>query len=260
MKSKQLTMVIDASACIDCKACLLACKVENNVPGGHFRNWIKSEEPDFDDPRSNAQNNKLFFQPGNCMQCDKPTCVSACPTGATYKDTSTGVVAVDTDLCIGCGNCIPACPYAARYRHPEKKKVDKCDFCATRRARGELPACVITCPTKARTFGDRLDKQSDVAHLLNKNPVVQVVNEKTDTKPNIYYLAATRPLNWTVPAKMPSAMRLWQQTNPLLWSLVGLSSLGVFFMLGKQFFFPDEPAQTEADKTDEPKDQNGPKE
>ena len=49
MKKTQLAMVIDSSSCIDCKACMMACKVENNVPEGYWRNWVKEQEPDFDE-------------------------------------------------------------------------------------------------------------------------------------------------------------------------------------------------------------------
>ena len=149
MKS-QLAMVIDSSKCIDCKACMVSCKVANEVPEGQWRNWIKQDMPDLMASRPG----RAHFQPGGCMHCDNPTCVAACPTGATFKSDKDGTVVIDQDLCIGCGNCIPACPYAARYRHPEKKKAEKCDFCTERRARGQVPACVDTCPTKARVFGD----------------------------------------------------------------------------------------------------------
>jgi len=32
--------MIDASLCIDCRACLVACSVENNVSMKHTRIWI----------------------------------------------------------------------------------------------------------------------------------------------------------------------------------------------------------------------------
>jgi Fe-S-cluster-containing dehydrogenase component len=166
MKKTQLAMVIDSSSCIDCKACMMACKIENSVSEGHWRNWVKEQEPDFDDRGRLTGAGPGHFQPGNCMHCDKPICVQACPTGATYKDPKDGTVMVNEELCIGCGSCIPACPYGARYRHVERKKVDKCDFCECRRDKGDLPACVVTCPTKARVFGDMNDPESDVYRLL----------------------------------------------------------------------------------------------
>lgn len=241
MKKIQLAMVIDSSSCIDCKACMMACKVENSVSAGHWRNWVKEQEPDFDEQGRLTGNTSSHFQPGNCMHCDNPTCVDACPTGATYKNLKDGTVLVNEALCIGCGSCIPACPYGARYRHEEKKKVDKCDFCQHRRDRGDLPACVITCPTKARVFGDINDPKSDVGRLLIRGKYAKVINQVTDTKPNIFYMAGTAPLNWPLKAVMPVPMQIWKTINPFMWGIAGLSALGVLVMLGKQLLVKDEP-------------------
>ncbi len=254
MKKIQLAMVIDSSSCIDCKACMMACKVENNVSPGHWRNWVKEQVPVFDDLNHFTGSNAGHFQPGNCMHCDNATCVDACPTGATYKDPVNGTVLVNEDLCIGCGSCIPACPYGARYRHTESKKVDKCDFCEARRNRGELPACVTTCPTKARTFGDINDPESDVALLLSKGNYVKVVNNETDTKPNIFYLSSTAPMDWPVKAELPAPMRIWKFINPFMWGIVGLNVLGVLVMLGKQLLIKDEPLDPEHNGEEEQKD------
>jgi len=242
---KQLAMVIDSSLCIDCKGCMTACKVENKVAAGNWRNWIKQQEPDFEHSVLLDKTRSMHFQPGNCMHCDNPTCVQACPTSATYKDTEDGTVKVNEKLCIGCGSCIPACPYGARYRHPEKKKVDKCDFCERRRFRGELPACVVTCPTKARVFGDLSDPESEAVRLLRRNKTVRVINPKTDTQPNIYYLSTTAPVNWPVQAEIPTAIQLWKSINPFVWGFVGLNALGVLAMLGKQLLVKDEPPDNE---------------
>ena len=244
MKMK-LAMVIDSSACIDCKACTVACKVENGVPTGYWRNWVKQGTHNFYDRKSKRISTRMHFQPGNCMHCSNATCVQACPTGATFKDAQNGVVKINKALCIGCGSCIPACPYGARYRHPDKKKVDKCDFCEDRRAAGLLPACVITCPTKARAFGNIEDPQSDVARLAKKNKTVQVIHPETDTDPNIYYLSATFPVNWPVKAKLPPAIDLWKRINPIVWGLVGLNALGVLIMLAKQVALPDTEFETQ---------------
>lgn len=239
----QLAMVIDSSTCIDCKACMVACKVENQVPEGYWRNWVKSSEPRYADVDWMDSVRPAHFQPGGCMHCSNPTCVSACPTGATYKDESDGAVKVNDRLCIGCGSCIPACPYGARYRHPTRHVVDKCDFCQHRRDRGELPACVTTCPTKARVFGDINNPKSDAAQLLKQNRSLQIVHKSVNTQPNMYYLSATAPINWPVKPGQPDAMQFWKLINPFIWGVVGLNALGVLLMLGKQILMPhDKPA------------------
>lgn len=252
--NKLLAMVIDSSACIDCRACTLACKVENSVPEGNWRNWVKRSEPDYENPDWMNHRMPVQFQPGGCMHCEVPTCVQACPTGATYKDKKDGAVKIDPKLCIGCGSCIPACPYGARYLHPTKHIADKCNYCQKRLERGELPACVITCPTKARVFGDINDPKSDAALLLRKNQSVRVINKESDTKPNMYYLSATAPLNWPVKARVPDAIQLWKLAGPLIWGVVGLNALGVLVMLGKQLLMNDK--DPEIDESHEEKRQS----
>jgi hypothetical protein len=64
---------------------------------------------------------------------------------------------------------------------------------------------------------------------------VQVVHSKSDTKPNIYYLNKTAPMNWPVKAQIPTPIRMWGKIiNPAIWALVGLNALGVLMMLGRQ--------------------------
>lgn len=228
---KQLAMVIDAGKCIDCKACMASCKVANQVPEGEWRNWIVDQDLE----KAAAAKKPVVFQPGGCMHCSKPTCVSACPTGATYRSDKDGSVLIDQGLCIGCGQCLGACPYGARFRHPEKRVADKCDYCQTRRSQGLEPACVTTCPTKARSFGDIKDPGSEVAKLLKRTKPMQVVNQKTPTDPNMYYLGDPGNTEWPVEAQMPTAFEFWRNlAGPGVKLLAGLSGLGVLAMLGKQ--------------------------
>lgn len=231
--STQLAMVIDSSKCFDCKGCVLSCKAANNVPDGFWRNWIKSSTPDF----SKGVHTRTHFQPGGCMHCTEPTCVAACPTGATFRDTKNGVVVINSALCIGCGNCVAACPYDARFRNPISRKADKCDFCAARRARGLQPACVDTCPTKARVFGDINDPASNAAKLLDehKGAVAQVIHPDYDTKPNMFYLAETLPTDWPRKAPPPLPMRaMTGVVSPLVQVAAVASGLGVLAMWARQ--------------------------
>jgi tetrathionate reductase subunit B len=176
------------------------------------------------------------------MQCDRPICVEACPTRATFRDENDGIVKVNTELCIGCGSCIPACPYGARYRHPVRRVVDKCDYCLrTRLPLGKTPACVETCPTRARVFGNILDPASEASRLLKEKKTVRVVNQRTNTEPAIYYLGTTSPTDWPVEAKAPVPIQLWRDLfNPVVKGLVGLTGLGVLIMLCKQLLISDE--------------------
>lgn len=101
-------MVIDLDRCTGCRACMEACKVENNTPQGNF--WMhvfRFEEGEF-------PNTHVWFLPRPCMHCDNPPCAKVCPVGARYKRED-GMVATDWERCIGCRYCEVACPYGVNY-------------------------------------------------------------------------------------------------------------------------------------------------
>ena len=175
-QKRRWAMFIDVSKCYGCYACMTACAAENNVPIGVFRTWIE---------RWATKGGTVIFVPKQCNHCENAPCVKPCPTGATYK-TEDGLVLVNDDLCIGCGACIQACPYGARFYNPIKGVVDKCTFCSHRIYQGKLPACVETCPTGARVFGDLNDPESPVSKLATQAGV-QRLKVQTGADPMIFY-------------------------------------------------------------------------
>jgi len=192
-------MVIDLRKCIGCQACVVACKSENNVPVGVFRTWVEvlevgefTHDPDgdgtvvLDDGSSYEPNVKRFSLPRLCNHCDDPPCVEVCPVQATFKRAD-GLVLIDYDTCIGCGYCINACPYDARFFNPIQQTADKCTFCVHRLDRGLLPACVTSCVARARVFGDLNDPDSEVAKLLAQYPT-ESLNPSLGTSPQVFYI------------------------------------------------------------------------
>ena len=175
-------MAIDLSLCVGCAACAVACKMENEVPPGVFNLWIREREV------GEYPNLVVEFRPEQCLHCETPPCVPVCPTGASYQ-TKDGLVLVDPKKCIACGACIAACPYDARYLHPAGY-VSKCTFCAHRLEKGKVPACVETCPTYCRTFGDLEDPESPVAKALTAAERVDVLRPEQGTRPTLYCLNA----------------------------------------------------------------------
>jgi Fe-S-cluster-containing dehydrogenase component len=136
-------------------------------------------------------------------------CLEACPTGATYRAEG-GLILVDDDICIGCRYCIRACPYEARsyntispreyfsgkgltefeqvgYQQHPKFAIEKCTFCAPRLREGKLPACVATCPSSARIFGDLDDPESEVSKLVESGFAKPTLVDQ-GTKPSVFYI------------------------------------------------------------------------
>ncbi len=177
---QRFAMVIDLRRCIGCHACSVACKAEFNVPLGVWRSWVKQVE------RGKFPNTQRHFLPRQCNHCEQPACVEACPTKASYRRED-GIVLILENRCIGCKLCIAACPYNARFLHPDSKISSKCTFCAHRVDEGVVPACVNTCQGKARTFGDLNDPNSEVARLVAKEPV-QVLKPELGTEPRVFYI------------------------------------------------------------------------
>ncbi len=176
----RLGMVIDTRQCVGCMDCVVACKTENDVPDGHCRDWISQRlEGSMPDLR-------LTITSERCNHCDRPPCVSCCPTGASHVHGYGGVVLVDHDRCIGCKACLASCPYDARFIHPEGY-ADKCTFCIHRVEKGELPACVAVCPTHAMHFGDLDDPLSEVNRLIGSRRHF-VLKPGAGTRPRIFYL------------------------------------------------------------------------
>jgi len=100
-------------------------------------------------------------------------------------------VLVDQEACIGCGYCVEACPYDARYLDRARGVVDKCTGCIQRVLVGQQPACVTTCVGKARLFGDLHDPNSEVSVALKNAKAVQRLDyekNSVDTDPNIYFI------------------------------------------------------------------------
>lgn len=208
---------IDTTTCIGCGRCVEACKLENHVPEEPEMNrtWVELHVIDQDGsvrvsspdggihgfpteetmPAADAANVRdAYFVPRTCMQCENPPCTWVCPVSATFR-TEDGIVFVDEGRCIGCGYCIVACPYGARYIVPAGETtpkgvagvVDKCTFCYHRITRGQLPACAEVCPANARIFGDLRDATSPVSVAINENRV-RVMKPALGTRPQVWYI------------------------------------------------------------------------
>lgn len=210
---------LNISKCKGVRRCVEACTAENNQGRDSQVQYIRVLELDhghvnlthsdhYYDAESVPRPGK-FYLPIQCMQCDNPPCVKACPVEATWKEPD-GITVIDYDWCIGCRYCMTACPYWARHfnwnrpvlpkeqiirdthylgnRPRDKGVVEKCTFCIQRTRKGRLPACLEACPTGARIFGNLLDPDSDVRYVL-ENKTVFRLKEELGTEPKFWYFS-----------------------------------------------------------------------
>lgn len=176
----RLGMAIDTAKCVGCSDCVVACKAENGVPAGFFRDWLTEELT------GRYPTLHLELRSERCNHCDDPPCVTCCPTGASHVHEWGGVVLVDHDACVGCKACIASCPYNARFLHPDGY-ADKCTFCIHRVEKGQNPACVSVCPTHCMTFGDLDDPESEISRLIASRKGHSLLPH-AGTGPRIVYL------------------------------------------------------------------------
>jgi len=214
----KLGLVIDMDTCVGCQACAVACKQWNTSgtlgpltdydpygaePDGVSFNHIRSYEV------GEYPNSETVNMPMSCMHCETAECVTVCPTGASYKRESDGIVLVDQDKCMGCNLCAWACPYGARELDEASGTMKKCTLCVDRIYDDELPeqerqpACVLTCPTNARHFGDLDDPESHVSRLVRERGGQQSLPELGYNPVNRYL--PPRPKTTASQAKAPKA-------------------------------------------------------
>lgn len=172
-------MAIDLRTCMGCAACVVACKVENQVGDEYFRCRIEQRSSG-DFPNVHME---IFSQ--RCNQCSEAPCVWNCPTGASHYSGG-GVVLVDDRKCTGCKACLAACAYDARFINGNGT-AEKCTFCLHRVEQGQSPACVATCPSRAMIFGDLENPQSELStNLAARNH--KSIKPETGNRPNVFYL------------------------------------------------------------------------
>lgn len=189
------SMVVDLSRCVGCQACTVACSLEHAVPADRYRTTVQVHEVRVDGVA------KLAMLPRLCNHCDQPACVPVCPEDATFRMPD-GTVQIDDDKCIGCGKCVRACPYRARFLNPDSDTVEKCSLCVHRLDAGLLPACVETCVGGARQVGDRNDPAGVVAAAIARG--ARVLMPEKDTRPAVYYLGLETLPDLPAPSAAPA--------------------------------------------------------
>lgn len=216
IKGRRFVMVIDLRRCRNNGSCMTACAKMHSIP--EYRSFIKVKK------MQDAETTHPYWMPTLCFHCDNSPCVKVCPVGATFKRTD-GIVAIDSERCMGCRYCMVACPYSSRSyvwgkesikSHngdhdcpaPTRGTVQKCDFCPQQAAKGELPGCVTACPNGAIYFGDEYeDAVSNGQETVRLSTMLRDLSayrfrEDFGTKPRVYYV---KPVNRRFPFEEESS-------------------------------------------------------
>jgi formate dehydrogenase iron-sulfur subunit len=181
----------DASICIGCKACEVACKEWNHIPDDGF-NWTGQSYDNTQALGSSTWRHVLFLEEKQpmgpqlagidepfrwqflsdvCKHCENSGCLEACPTGAIVR-TEFESVFVQHDVCNGCGYCVVSCPFGVVDKNHQVGTAFKCTFCYDRQRDGLMPACAKACPTRSIRFGHleelRQDAQARVKELQDR--------------------------------------------------------------------------------------------
>jgi formate dehydrogenase iron-sulfur subunit len=251
----EVAKLIDTTTCIGCKACEVACLEWNGLSFTEttFQNSYQTM-PDtawnywnlirFDEHQRDNGDLMLLMRKDQCMHCEEPGCLIACPADGAIVQYANGIVDFQQDHCIGCGYCMTGCPFNIPKFSPMSGKVFKCTLCADRVVEGLEPACIKACPTGCLHFGTKdemkelaegralqLREHSDFPDAGVYDPAgvggTHVIYVLHDAKhPEAYGGLPSDPhVPWTV--------RLWKR--PLKWignlaMLGGLLGLGVHYL------------------------------
>jgi formate dehydrogenase iron-sulfur subunit len=238
----------DTTVCIGCKACEVACKEWNQLPataggqpqlsgdsydntrrldGIHWRHVQFVEQ--FDETR---QNGRWLLMSDVCKHCVRAGCLEVCPTGAIIR-TEFDTVVIQSDVCNGCRDCIPACPFGVIDINPASGTAQKCTLCYDRLRAGLEPACSKACPTDSIRFGTirelRQVAATRVEQLHGQGEQRAYLYGADEKGPlgglNAFFLLIDKPEVYHLPPspKLPTA----NLAPSTLWTTLGAIAVGI---------------------------------
>lgn len=166
---------IDTTRCIGCQSCVKACEECETHRGVSMINFDYVDRP-----------NTIATAAFVCFHCDDPTCAQVCPADAIKKGADGIVQSALKPRCIGCSNCVLACPFGIPKLVPQYEMMMKCDMCYDRTSVGKRPMCATVCPSQALAYV----RSEDIARMRSEKPVntFQFGNQQVKTK--VFMMAA----------------------------------------------------------------------
>ena len=249
---EQMGFFTDATLCIGCKACEVACKQWNQLPadglqwsGNSYDNTLTLSDTSWRhvafveqfDADAGSGKNRWLMMSDVCKHCVQAPCQEVCPTGSIIYN-EFGNVYVQQDICNGCGYCVAACPFGVIERSNEDGRAHKCTLCYDRQKDGMTPACAKHCPTQSIKFGPVTE-----LHQIARRRVEELrARGETDAylygaEPageysalNAFFLLTDKPAVYNLP-EAPRRPHAHMKTN-YLWSFgaaVGLAIASALF-------------------------------
>lgn len=129
MKQTRKLMIVDIDSCTGCQACVVSCSMAKTKTFGPKKSRITIRKVE----------DLCLGIPVICEHCNDPPCAVVCPVNAIRKEVETGIVRIDSSLCLGCGKCREVCPFSSETIKMIDNKAVICDLC------GGSPACVKVC-------------------------------------------------------------------------------------------------------------------
>jgi formate dehydrogenase iron-sulfur subunit len=213
----------DTSVCIGCKACEVACKEWNQLPGNEptfgdgydntgsldAQNWRHVQFIDNvpDKPMTVGQGKAWLMMSDVCKHCQRASCLEVCPTNAIIR-TEFDTVYIQPDVCNGCRDCISACPYGVIEMDETTKVAQKCTLCYDRLQGSLEPACAKACPTQSIMFGpvielrEKAQKRVETLHAQGV-PEARLYGADDDVYGglNAFFLLMDEPEKYNLPNK-----------------------------------------------------------
>ncbi len=161
-------LLYDATMCIGCKQCEVACATENKLP---YDDTVAAEPAQSEHKYTAVMTKDDKFMRRLCMHCEDPACASACPVAAFTRRPMVRSF-MTSGRCIGCRYCMLACAFAQPKYEWElaESEIRKCTMCPDRVVAGKPTACAEICPTGATKFGDRDDLIKEAQDRIRQNP------------------------------------------------------------------------------------------
>jgi len=223
-EGEQYRFHFDATACVGCHCCEVACNEQNANPDEiKWRRVGEMEAGSFPDTLQ-------LFNSMSCNHCIEPECLKGCPT-ESYIKLDNGIVFHDDPSCIGCQYCTWNCPYEVPVFNPDRGIVTKCHMCVDKLEAGQTPACVQACPSNAIEI-EVFNVQQWLEEDMAKEGVAPHLPDTQITKPTTRY---TLPELKEGEAFHPADEHLLKPAHPE-WPLVFMTvltqvSLGAFLAL-----------------------------